>query len=131
GFIYSESGFFTAYFSNSPLAQSLIDQGILDDSTAILTLPTKYDNSDKDIQVFPYDRLCIKELNAYASLMQLVPYSGSGFDRLKFQATEITHNIVDKNGVVYFYGKDFTLENGGIRWIPSGAAPGWNQVNNK
>jgi hypothetical protein len=51
----------------------------------------------------------------------------SGNDRLEFPATDILDNIIDSDGKIYFFNKDFKIGiNGTIEWIPGGESPGIN-----
>lgn len=131
GFIYTNAGEVTGFFSTNKMESKLIDQGVLDDSTAIVTFPTNYDDTDISLFIVPYDRFYIKDMPASVSNWELIEYSGSGIDRLQFQALSVDTNIVDANGKVYQFGRDFTLLNGQVKWIPGGQAPGWNTVLDK
>jgi hypothetical protein len=131
GFIYSSAGEITGFFSSNRMESKLIDQGVLDDSTAIVSLPTNYDGTNDPVFIVPYDRFFIKDMPASVSNWELVQYSGSGIDRLQFQALSMSDNIVDARGNVYFLNQDFQLFDGQIKWIPGGQAPGWNVELNK
>jgi hypothetical protein len=131
GFIYTSAGEVTGFFSTNRMESKLIDQGILNDSTAIVSFPTNYDNTADPIYIVPYDRFYIKDMPACVSNWELVSYSGDGLDRLEFPAQNITDCIVDANGKIYTIGKDFELSSGQIRWLKTGEAPGWNVVLNK
>lgn len=118
GFIYNLAGQITCVFSSNKLQTRLVDLGLFNESSAVLTIPTTYDNSEEPVYVFPYDRLFIKDYHTQVVNTEEIEYNATGIDRLQFPAVKV-QDLIDSHGRQYYENQDFVLEQGNIKWLPN------------
>lgn len=124
GYIYKNAGEVTAFFSNNSKDTRVQDIGDVAFSTAYLTFPRFYDESEKPIYVFQNDRFYVADIELKVMGKQYVESTVTGVDRLQYPAVEVLE-IVDANGVWYDH-EDFKItEDGDIKWV-SQKRPGFN-----
>ena len=116
GFIYIKAGEFTAAMtSNSQKIQEQPD-GLYDFSTAYITIPRFYDNSQERVILSHYDRIYLKDIESEVINFQMVEASIRGSDRLQYPAIKVEH-IIDSQGKCYAENQDFKIdEYGNIQW---------------
>ncbi|MDE2425696.1 MAG: hypothetical protein KGO96_07300 [Elusimicrobia bacterium] len=81
GFLYTKAGILTAFFSTNKMEAKLRDTGVIDDSTAVLSVPVHYEDSNKEVFISQYDRLVMLDLDAKVVNWQIVEHNQSGNDR--------------------------------------------------
>ena len=120
GAIYRVAGEATCLFQGNDASVRLADIGLIDSSTAMLTLPSFYDRKSEDepeikVLVAPFDRFYFKDTEAPVVNWHLVEAHATGIDRLQYPAVLVEH-LVDSNGQEYRQDEDFRLVNGSIVW---------------
>lgn len=131
--IYRNAGLVNLWFNNNTRKDLIEILGIIDDSQAIITIPTFYeDNKEKPCYIMPYDRFVLVDETIKAPNFERINHNISGTDRLQFPATEVLEGlIVDSDGKMYFINKDFIInQNGEIQWVSGGESPGTNLETN-
>jgi hypothetical protein len=128
GMIYKNSGTVSLWFNNNSRKDLIEVLGIIDDSQAIVTIPTFYeDQPEKPCYVVPYDRFILADETIKVPNFERITHGQTGTDRLQFPATDMLSDIIDSDGKVYYINKDFILNQyGEIQWIPGGNSPGRN-----
>jgi hypothetical protein len=125
GFIYKEAGCLQVFFQNNPNSSGVNERGMLEVSSAYITLPRTYENSEDPVIVDVFDRFFLKDIEIRVSAKQYIEASDTGTDRLQFPATCVEY-LVDANGVWYREGVEFKIDpEGNICWI-SQIRPGFN-----
>ncbi len=116
GFIYELAGEFRATFTSNAAALQLTDMGILDGSTAIVTVPRFYDDKpDQQVYINTYDKLYIKENIVLSTYSEKIESSITGVDKLSFPVEEV-EVIIDNTGKRYSQGTHFNIVKGHIVW---------------
>lgn len=128
GFIYEPAGEFNAPFTSNSAQLQLTDMGILDGSTALVTLPRFYNDTQKQIYVNPYDKLYIKDNVVLSTYSEKVDASLTGVDKLTFPV-ESVEVVIDSNRKKYVQGTHFEIINGLIVWGPD--RPGYDPLTEK
>lgn len=131
GYIYKEAGEMTVYFSNNSNAQNQRIEGVLDFSTAYMTLPSNYDDKpDCPVLVAPWDRFYLKDIEIRVVVNQYVEASSTGIDKLNFPTTCVEH-LMDSHGVEYREDIDYQItKDGDIKWL-SQNRPGYDPILSK
>jgi hypothetical protein len=129
GFIYELAGEFKAPFTSNAAQLQLTDLGILDGSTAIVTIPQHYDNNGKQIYINTYDKLYIKDNVVLSTFSEEVECSITGFDKLTFPVVDVEF-LIDSKGKRYEKDAHFSVVNGGISWLTDDR-PGFDVSINK
>jgi hypothetical protein len=125
GFIYREAGVVQVFFQNNPNSSGVNERGMLEVSSAYITLPRNYENTEEPIIADVFDRFFLKDIEIRVAAKQYVEASDTNVDRLQFPATCVEY-IVDANGVYYTENIDFNINcDGYIEWI-SQHRPGFN-----
>lgn len=125
GFIYTKAGTVNCLFLNSGNKMDQFDIGVLDGTTATVTTPRTYDDSDEEIQVMPFDKFYIAEEELLVPTYQEVEAHITGKDRLNFPVVKVI-SIIDAKGKKYC-PDDYTIEDGQIVWKP-GQGPGYDPL---
>lgn len=129
GFIYKKCGVFTAVILGNGKRTADGDGGMIDQSTARMTLPRFYDadspnHAGEQIHLAPGDRVYIKDLEVSVVNYQRVDYNSNGDDFLQYPALCVEF-IMDSQGIDYQAGVDFTINRyGNIDWIQGKKNPG-------
>lgn len=124
GFIYERAGEFRGPFTSNSAQLQLTDLGILDGSTAIVTMPRFYEGTGEQIYIDPYDKLYIKDNVVLSTFSEKIESSISGVDRLTFPVEKV-ETLIDNAGRKYTYGVDFQITDGNIVWT-SDNRPGFD-----
>jgi hypothetical protein len=129
GFIYKKCGVFTGVMMGNSKKHAEGEGGMIDQSTARLTLPRFYDadsdvNAGERIYLAPGDRLYIKDLETNVVSYQRVDYNPHGNDFLQYPAIKVEFAI-DSKGKDYKCGSDFKVDKfGNIQWLKGKKNPG-------
>lgn len=131
GFIYEEAGTLQALFVSNSDEERILPEGIIEYSSAYMTLPEFYEDKPKvPVLVMPWDRFFLKDIEIRVAGRQTVEASSSGIDRLRFPATCVEY-LIDAAGVKYDEEKHFEITpDGNIKWINQ-TRPGWNASLNR
>lgn len=122
GQIFTLAGTVTGMFTGSGAKVDQQGFGTMDGSTVMVTLPTRYDDSNEEVHVLNFDRLYVDD-GILVPKTQLVEAHIVGRDRLDFPVEKVI-DIIDANGKRY--GQDaFTVEGGQIVW-GVGRGPSFN-----
>lgn len=125
GFIYKKAGKMQALFTVNSIYVKDTDLGELAFSTAYMTMPRTYADTDEPVVLHTWDKLYLNDIEIKVSTTQFVEANKKGLDRLRFPAVKVT-DVVDANGVYYEEDKDFQVtEDGHIKWLGQ-KRPGWN-----
>jgi hypothetical protein len=125
GFIYKEVGTLKVFFSANTSNFDIHVEGMVKHDTAIMTLPTKYEDCDAPVLIAPYDRFFLKDVEVRTVACQLVEANTTGLDILAYPATCIEH-LLDADGIEYKEDTHFKIsEDGNIQWI-SQQRPGFD-----
>lgn len=124
GYIYKCAGVFTGLFLSNANGPQTEIEGIMDASSAYITPPQFYDDSEEPIIIANFDRFFLKDVEARVIADQFVEATEFGVDRLAFPALCVEH-LIGPDGFEYKENVDFKLQNGDIRWI-SQKRPGMN-----
>jgi len=116
GFLYTKICTVTGLFSGNSKTKRQDDIGFYDGSTAQVSFPTTYDESDEQFYICPYDRFYLDEPKLLVATWQLFLHHASGRDRLKFPV-ESVDILVDARGDRYLCGTDFVVKNGQLEWL--------------
>ena len=112
GLLYKKMGSFNAAFLSNSHNKSDIDGGMIDSSTARITMPRFYNDGTKTIHLSAGDKLYIKDLEIKIANFQRMEYNGKIADFLQFPALEVEF-LVDSLGREYTQGKEFILDKNG------------------
>lgn len=129
GFVYKKCGVFTAVMMGNGKRYAEGDGGMIDQSTARITLPRFYDidspeHANEQIHLAPGDRIYIKDLEVSVVNYQRVDYNISGDDFLQYPALCVEF-LMDSQGIDYKEGVDFKVNRyGNIDWIDGKNKPG-------
>lgn len=129
GMIYKQCGCFTAPLLGSNKSHNSVEGGMVDQSTARITLPRFYDKQfdqqeDKSIRLCVGDRVYIKDLEVDVVTYQRVNYNPEGVDLLQYPALYV-ESILDSNMIEYKQDIDFIITSyGNIKWIDGKKNPG-------
>lgn len=128
GILFRRMGKVRALFVGNAAQEQQQDLGLLDGSTVNVTLPRFYTEfcpedgqlpgkEQERIYVAPFDRFHLFEDESpiFWETTELVEYSLSGVDRLRYKAEQV-EQLVDNLLRTYQQGRDFELENGKIVW---------------
>jgi hypothetical protein len=122
GFIYFKAGIVTATLLGNSNNQQSNDIGLIESSQASSTFPQYYDNTDKPIEIAPFDRFYLDEIEPESRILvptwHLQKVSESGLDKLYYPA-ETVEKLVDMRGEEYWCDEDFTIVKGCIKWSRS------------
>lgn len=125
GFIYKKVGTLQVFFSSNASNFDIQIEGLVKNDTAVMTLPTKYEDCDAPVLIAPYDRFFLKDIEVRTVSCQLLEASTTGLDKLTYPATCVEH-VVDADGQEYKEDVNFKItENGDIQWI-SQSRPGFD-----
>jgi hypothetical protein len=125
GYVYEIAGVCSPLFTANSTQTDAKAFGLTSYSTAYLTFPEKYDDSDEPIIIAPWDRFFFKDIEVRVVATQLVEANSNGIDRLQFPATFVEH-IVDSARVTYTLGMEYEItDEGNIKWLTQ-KRPGWN-----
>jgi hypothetical protein len=129
GFIYKCAGEFSGVIVSNSKGKDMRDGGLFDESVARLIMPRFYNSkegdsaSGKEIHLAPGDRIFIKDLETKVPNYQRLQYNPDGVDLAQFPILEV-EDLIDSRGIEYTCGKDFTIKDGNIAWLPAGKNPG-------
>lgn len=129
GMIYKQCGCFTAPLLGNSKRHNSVEGGMIDQSTARITLPRFYDkqteqDTDKPIRLCVGDRIYIKDLEVDVVTYQRVDYNPEGIDLLQYPALYV-ESIVDSRMIEYKQDVDFGITSyGNIKWIDGKKNPG-------
>jgi hypothetical protein len=135
GYIYEEAGVAHVLFHSNSAQETMPVEGVIDYSTAFMTLPAYYEQPDGQtgttpILVMPWDRFYLKDIEVRVVDRQIVEPNSTGTDRLRYPATFVEF-LQDAAGVKYNQDEHFVItEQGYIKWI-SQHRPGWNAELNR
>lgn len=129
GVLFRKMGMIRALFVGNAAQEQQQDIGLLDGSTVNVTLPRFYTEfcpedgqppcKDRErIYVAPFDRFHLKEDESpiFWETTELVEYSLSGVDRLRYRAERVDQ-LVDNLMRTYQQGRDFQLQDGKVVWM--------------
>lgn len=116
GFLFHRAGTVTALFIGNSKHKTPTEVGFYDGSTAQVTFPTHYDDSEESVIVAPFDRFYLEEEGIVVPMWQLFLHHESGQDRFKYPVIRVEH-LVDSRGEKYQQDQDFVVEEGQIRWL--------------
>jgi hypothetical protein len=122
GFVYTKAGVITGLFTSNSNKNDQNDVGILDGGNAQVTLPRQYDDTEREVQITPFDRLYLAEDVITVPTQQLVETHITGRDRLLRPIVEVI-DILDAGGKTYG-AEDYSIVDGQIVWRNGG--PGYN-----
>jgi hypothetical protein len=130
GFIYKKAGTASILFSTNSDNWDMQVEGVIQYSTAVVTLPAKYDNTEEPFLVAPFDRFYLEDVEVRVVNMQYIESNSNGIDRLQFPATAV-ESLVDSDNIEYHEKIDYEITPAGdIKWI-SQKRPGWNPSLNR
>lgn len=116
GFLFFKAGPVTALFQGNSKHKTPTDVGFYDGSTAQVTLPTTYDDSEAPLVVAPFDRFYLDEESITVPMWQLFIHHETGQDRVKYPVIAV-EELVDSRGAKYKQDVDFCVHDGQIDWI--------------
>ncbi len=120
GFLYNRAGNLRALFTSNNKQMQQQDVGLLDHSSASVTVPSSYDicnnSQPKTIKVVPFDRFYLADQKVTVIHWQLFNSSGNGYEKLSFPV-ECVEYLVDSDGKEYKENVDFDLVDGKIHWL--------------
>jgi hypothetical protein len=122
GMIYKKAGCFIGVITSNSKRKTQSDGGIVDYSTARLSLPRFYEDGS-EIHLAPGDRVFIKDLEVLVPNYQRVEHNPGGLDRAQFPIKCVDH-LMDSRGIEYKQGVHFKLKDGQIQWIDGKDNPG-------
>lgn len=114
GFIYKLANEVTVAFSGNSSHSILEDMGVLDGSSAVVSIPRTYDNSEEEVYVQHYDRFFFKDVQTTTVTTQTVEAHITGTDRLQYPVTKV-ELVIDMNGIEYG-PDDYEIKNGCLVW---------------
>jgi hypothetical protein len=128
GFLYRKKGCFTAVFLSNSKNKGPMDGGIIDMSTARLTLPRFYNKNGladgERIYLAPGDKVYVanKNIDTHVIDEQEMEYEPNRDNMSQFPVCKVEF-LIDSNNIEYFQDVDFKVtQEGNIRWI--GKNPG-------
>lgn len=116
GFLYFKAGVCTALFTGNSKHKNPAEIGFYDGSTAQVTFPTHYDDSEDAVIVAPFDRFYLEEDAITVPMWQLFLHHETGQDRLKYPVIKV-EQLVDSRGEKYNQDQDFVVTDGQIQWL--------------
>lgn len=129
GFIFTRAGTCVALFMGNGRDKRQNDIGVLDGSTARVTLPRNYDdNPDQPVRPANFDRFYLGLDNLTVDDWELVEAHISGKDKLRFPIAEIV-DVMDNAGKRYGAG-DYDVVGGLLVW-KQGRSPGFDPALNR
>ena len=130
GFLYKEVGRMQVLFTANSKYVNAKDLGEIAFSTAYMTMPRFYPDTEKGVIVRSWDRFFLDDIEIKVAESQFIEASRDGKDRLHYPAVEVDV-IVDANGVYYDEKKDFKIDpDGDIIWLGQ-KRPAWNVLTGK
>lgn len=116
GNIYEVVGTLKGFFSGNQSMVALEDLGILETSTAQVTLARFYTGTNDEVAVQPSDRFFMKDFEGARTTSQRFEHSQAESDRLNFPALQV-FDVMDSHGNRYKQDHDFVLDRGQIKWV--------------
>ena len=122
GMIYKKVGCFIGVITSNHKRKTQSDGGIVDYSTARLSLPRFYEDGS-EIHLAPGDRVFIKDLDVLVPNYQRIEFNPGGLDRAQFPIKSVDF-LMDNRGAEYKQGVHFKIRDGQIEWIDGRDNPG-------
>lgn len=130
GFLYKESGCFTAVILGNSKNRVELDAGYMDASQARITLPRFYNEKNyadgKRIYLAPGDRIFIRDktIDTKVANFQRVEFENDRDNICQFPICCVEY-LIDSLGKEYHQDRDFKItQDGNIRWLSNGRNPG-------
>jgi hypothetical protein len=125
GFLYVEAGEFQGSFLQNSNESTIDLLGDVQSSTAVMTIPDRYEGKGDSLLVSQYDRFYIKDIELRVVGKQYIEAGVTGVDRLQYPATAV-EAIVDASGIYYREDTDYKInKDGNIEWTGQ-HRPGFN-----
>lgn len=127
--IYKYMGDVYVIWQGNSKKDTQLPPGYYPDSSATITLNRHYIDTTEIVGMSEFDKLILvlrPEDNPleYASVnWEQYQHDPTGIDRLMFHLVKVDQ-LSDANGVDYFQGKDYIIEQGNIKWVQGGNRPG-------
>lgn len=115
GFIYKSVGKVSCTFGSSGSHDDKRPVGVVDGSTAIVTVSRFYKDTNTQVHLANFDRLYLSEESISVINWELFQAHQTGIDKLHFPVEFVEH-IMDAHGQEYRPDVDFTVRDGNIVW---------------
>lgn len=122
GFIYTKVGEIKALFTSNSESYNQSPVGVIDGSTASITLQRYYNDTEQEVHVAPFDRFYLADTELTVPNWQLFETSGTSRDRMQYPVDAV-QDLMDSDGNVYS-SNDVTIVKGDIVW--GNVQPHWN-----
>lgn len=130
GFLYHKEGTIKVLFSGHSNDQRQTDLGLIDGGSSNATINYSYEEDPtKPFLGAPFDRLIPVDCEMNVVNWEQTNYHVSGYNKLKYPIEKVIR-VIDADGVEYFCGVDFVVENGQMKWTTS-KRPGIDIANNR
>ncbi len=130
GFLFREAGRCTALFTGNSVQQRQGEPGVLAASSASMTLPRFYTDTQKQVRAAQFDRFFLPDDAILVETWEVFDHSLSGVDRMKYPVAEVV-DLVSASGKFYQLG-DFSIVDGKLMWQgnnqPGGGPSGRGEV---
>ncbi len=125
GFMYKYVGDVFGIFQGNSSNLVQIPAGFYNHATAYVTFNKYYRGTDKQVSLSRFDKLVPIDPPSEFKVVnwQKVEHNPTGIDRLQFKIDQIDY-VGDSTGREYILGTDFVIDNGYIKWLPTGSRPG-------
>jgi hypothetical protein len=125
---YREKEVHGVFYSNS-LQKNFEQQGIWEIGSAVVTLPTKYDDGTR-AEFNTFDQLVIPDLTV--RLWELKEYEPRPSQQMRYPIESVDYIAAVKNNVLvpYTLGTDYNIVDGKIEWI-AGQEPDYDNTNER
>jgi hypothetical protein len=127
GYLYKKIGCITGLFSSQNTDPTFEDPGMFDGSTASVSFPRRYEDTDQTVYVVKFDRFYLADDTILWPQWELVEHNAVAMhDRLHFPARKVEH-LIDNQGNEYKECVDFDVDTEGqIKWRLDGKSPGFD-----
>lgn len=122
GYVYYSSKEVFGIFESNSLERLFELQGVWEEGTAVLTLPTEYaDGIQADF--VHHDKLVVPDFQMRVYELRNYEQHDNYTERLRYPIIKIEYvaSVVGANLVVYKEGVDYNIVNGKIVWVPASA----------
>lgn len=128
GYVYYSSKEIFGIFESNSLERLFELQGVWEEGTAVLTLPTEYkDGTQADF--VHHDKLVVPDFQVRVYELRNYEQNQNYTERLRYPILSIEYvaSVEGGNLISYVEGVDYNIENGKIVWVPS-SAPTYDEI---
>lgn len=115
GYVFDYSGTCTCLFLGSQGNTSIIDTGMFDGSTVMVTFPPTYDDTDTPVIIASQDRIALVESQGFVVGQQRFTANARGEDALQFPIERVEF-LIDSDGKRYTQDENFKVRDNAILW---------------